>query len=331
MYYSRDLPLRGRGGAVQLFVRPAPRQARVRTSRGEEIESGNRPRTATPLPVGNGDQDGRAMDPLDDPRGDDPDHTRVPPLPLQHDPEIFGGVERPPQLVERLSQRPCFFLTPQVVCVLETVGKRRRVGLVVRHQQLQRGHRLLHSPSGVDAWGDAEPDLTGIDRSVSESGSRHESPQARQLRSSQRFEPVTNQRTVLLIKWHHICNRGKRDEVERRIQLLLVDSFFSHESFTQPIRHPGATETLVRISAIDPIRIDDRERRRERLSRRMVIRHDDIEASSVRISHSVVGPNPGVDRDDQVRPGCLRRADAGSPEIVAVMQTMRHEGDRVPS
>ena len=123
----------------------------------------------------------------------------------------------------------------------------------------------------------------------------------------------------------------KRDEVERRIQLLLVDSFFSHESFTQPIRHPGATETLVRISAIDPIRIDDRERRRERLSRRMVIRHDDIEASSVCISHSVVGPNPGVDRDDQVRPGCLRRADAGSPEIVAVMQTMGHEGDRVPS
>ena len=70
--------------------------------RTQEIEPRNRPCAAPPLPVGNRDQDRRTMDPFDDPRGDDADHTRVPTLALEHDAEILGGVERLLQLLDGL-------------------------------------------------------------------------------------------------------------------------------------------------------------------------------------------------------------------------------------
>ena len=97
--------------AIRLYVHSRRRAVPAKATqvlpagldRGEEIESRNRPRATPPLPVRNGDQDRWAMNPLDDPRGYDTDHTRVPPVPLENDAEILGGVERPLQLVEGLS------------------------------------------------------------------------------------------------------------------------------------------------------------------------------------------------------------------------------------
>ena len=113
--------------------------ARARRKPAVEIELGDRATGALPALAALRDEDDRPVEPLDEPRGDDPDHTLVPAL-VPEDvaaPRALDGRQRV-DARRRLAEDPLLDALPLAVQILEL--RRERVGLraIFRQEEVER-------------------------------------------------------------------------------------------------------------------------------------------------------------------------------------------------
>src|SRR5919202_6496093 len=113
-----------------------------------EVERGDRPARPLPEVVGAGDQHDRPVEPLYEPRGDDPDHALVPPLVREHVAAVGPASLRPGlDLRERLAEDALLDRLPLAVQRLELRREAPRPRRVVGEQELER-RRWVAEPAG---------------------------------------------------------------------------------------------------------------------------------------------------------------------------------------
>ena len=148
-------------------ARCPPKRSRCSRTGGEagmQVEGGNGPAAALPVPFRARDQDDRAVVALDQARGDDSDHTLVPVL-AGDDVAAAAAAWLGPGLDRggRLAQDPLLDGLALPVQLLELERDPARLLLVIGQQQLQRGDRAAETAGGVDARGEPEADRTLVD------------------------------------------------------------------------------------------------------------------------------------------------------------------------
>ena len=129
-----------------------------------QVERSGRAAGALPLLPGSGDQHHRPVEALDEPRGDDADHTLVPALVGEH--VAAPGALRLGPLVdlrERLAQDSALDALALAVQLLELVRELAGLVGVVGEQQLERRARPAEAARCVDARREPEADRALVD------------------------------------------------------------------------------------------------------------------------------------------------------------------------
>jgi hypothetical protein len=202
--------------AVAAEMRGAGGQRRM------QIEGGDAPAGPAPLAgLVERDQHARTPVPLDQPRRDDPDDPRVPPLARQH-------IRR---LMDVLSERrlrgegdPHLGVLAIAVEQIELARYLAGARLVLGEHQLERRVRAPHPPRRVDARTEPEPQPARIDRARIAGGHLHQRPQPRLARAGHGRQAVAHDAAVLADQRHHVADRRERDEVEVLLDLCRIRS-----------------------------------------------------------------------------------------------------------
>ena len=94
----------------------------------------------------------------------------------------------------------------------------------------------------------------------------------------QHLEAVLDQDAIFALQRHHVGHGGERDQVEQMKRQIGRQPQRRHQRLDQLEGDTRAAEMIGAGSVVCPLRIDDRERRRQLLTRQMVIGHDDVDA-----------------------------------------------------
>ena len=184
----------------------------------EQVESLDRPAgTPSDVPV-EGDDHGGPVRPLDQPRGDDADHARVPVVSPDHHRLITvprPGASQLPDLVEHAGVHEAALR----VLTLQVVREPLRLVRIGRQQEPQPGVGLGHPAHRVQTGRDAERDVLGLDPAVRpDPGIAEKSPEARLPTSLEGPQAGANQDPVLARQRHLVGHRAERDEVQVLVQ-----------------------------------------------------------------------------------------------------------------
>ena len=144
------------------------------------------------FPSAPGDQDDRAMEALDEPGRDDPDHAFVPVL-VGEDVAAAALFRLRPlvDLLERLADDPVLDSLPLAVQLLELVRELAGLVLVLGQQQLERRARAAEPARRVDPRREPEADGALVDSGRVDTRNLHQRPEPRLLRARERRRPAS--------------------------------------------------------------------------------------------------------------------------------------------
>ena len=263
-----------------------------------QVERRDRPSRPLPRAVAAGDHHDRPVEPLHEPRRDDPDHTLVP---------AFAGEDvgalplfrfRPlADLRDRLTEDPVLDLLPFAVELLELGGEPRSLVTIFRQQQLERLCGVAEPPGRVDAWCEPEADGAGVDRCRIDARRAHQRLEPGLLRAGERAEPRRRECAILVEQRHDIGDRGQRDQVEVAVDV-------GSERGEQLVRDARAAQLGERV----PRRPRRHDRAvGQRLARPVVVGDDHVEPEPASFSDLVDGGDPAVHGQHE-RDAVLRQA-----------------------
>jgi hypothetical protein len=258
-----------------------------------EVERRHGAARSLPRVLAPGDHHDRPVEPLDEPRRDDPDHPLVP---------VGAGEDvRPPPLLflgpllhrrDGLAQDPVLDLLPLAVQLLEPRSQPRRLLAVGGQEQLERCARMPEPAGSIDARRQPEADRAGVhDRGIDPRGA-HQRLEARLLRAGERAEARARERTVLVEQRDDVGDRGQRDQVEVPVDVRA-------ERTEQLVDDAGAAELGERVRRRP--RRDDRAVG-QRLRRTVVVGDDHVEPEALRFPHLDVRGDPTVDGEHEAVP-----------------------------
>src|ERR671935_1446355 len=138
-------------------------ELRARSERTVEVERRNRATRSLPPSVGAGNQHDRPVVALDEPRGDDADHSLVPVL-SPEDVRTAPLLRIRPfvDLFDRRAQDAILDGLPVAVQLLEALGERPRLRCVLRQEQVERRARMAEPACCVDARRETEADVARV-------------------------------------------------------------------------------------------------------------------------------------------------------------------------
>jgi hypothetical protein len=269
------------------------------------------------------DHDARSAMALDEPRGDDPDHPRVPVLAGEHVRGLVGvrgerglGREGDPHLgvlallVEQV-ELTGYFACPRVVG---------------REQQLERGVRAPHPPGRVDARAEAEPEPARVECARVARGDPHQGAQARLAGARDRLQSLADDAAVLADERHDVADRREGDEVEVLLGVLRGGTSCGGQRLRELVRDAGRAQVGERVAT--ERRVHDRAVR-QRLARAVVVGDDDLYAERARVRDLLDRGDAAVDRDEQLGPRRRLALDARDRQAVAVLEAagqLAHRG-----
>ena len=289
-----------------------------------EVERAGRAARALPVPVRARDQHDRAVEALDEPGRDDPDHALVPGLVGEHVAAAALFRLRPlVDLRERLAHDPVLDSLPLAVQLLELVREPAGLVLVLGEQQLERGARAAEPARRVDPRREPEPDGALVDPRRVDARDLHQRPEPRLLRACEGAEAGERERAVLVDERDDVGDRRERDQVEVPRQRLVARA---EQRLAELVDDARAAELRERI--VGRPRGDDRAVR-ERLARPVMVRDDDLEPARARLGDLLDRGHAAVDGEDE--PAAL----VGEPrerlalDAVALLEAARQVPDDV--
>ena len=285
----------------------------------EQVEGRDGAPRAGALVAVEGDQDGRAVMALGDPRRDDPDHARVPAVGGEHE---GRRVTRLRHL--RLGLEPDAGLDVLALRVRRVELRRDGAGAVrVRgQQQLEPRVGAVQPPGGVDARREPEPDGAGVDAARVHARDLHERLQAGLARRGERAETGAHEAPVLVHEGHDVGHGRERDEVEIGLRRGRVQARRLEQRLRELVRHAGRAELRARVPA--DRRVDDGRVGQPAVgARRVVVGHHHGQAGGARGGDLVHRGDRAVHRHEQFRPAGGEALDGGEGEAVAVVDPAR--------
>jgi len=327
----------GRGGmaAVRNEVLPARFERRV------EIEAGQAPAGADPRsnPEGiPGDEDHRPVVLLGQAPRHDPEHTRMP-AGLGEDQrrvalqvalllDLLGSGQRDAPL-EGLAT------AVQPVEVLRQLAGPVRT---IRDQELHAELRLAEAAGGVQAWGQLEADVLGVQWALPvEPGDPDQRGQPRPMGLPETTQAVVHKDPVLVQQRHDVGDgpqggqpHGLQEKIAHGRSDLARAAGLLADGPSHFQRDAGAAQPAKRIRRAGQAGVDDGRRLGESRAWLVVIRDDQAHAPLLRQRGLFAACDPAVDRDDQLRalvgePGNGLAVQA-VPFVEAVGQVVPHLG-----
>ena len=154
--------------------------------------------------------------------------------------------------------------------------------LVVRQEQARGDVGRAHAPGGVHARRQHEADVIAVDRLSRQARDVEQRPQADLVRPlRQQVEPELRDHAVLADERDDVGQRADGGHLDEARQPALVAGAPA-QRLHQLQRHADARQVLVGIGAVVPLRVDDRQRRRQLRVRLVVIRDDQVDAELAR-------------------------------------------------
>ena len=303
----------------------ANEQVRTRLERRAEVERAvAATRRADHVPE-LGPDDRRPAAVLREARGDEPDDPDGPRTVDQRGRCIGGALEQGTRLGDgRLHE-----VLPRRVGGLERLGTLRCVGRVLGQEQARRLRGLPHPPGGVEPWGDRECDRFEVHRVHCEPGTLQQCGQPGARSAPYHVEPETGDRTVLPDDRGNVGDRADRREVGQSQRRSPASRLLREDQAGELERHAAPREPAIRIDAVRPMRVHDRERIGKDGRHAMVVRHDDVEPAAARLGDLGRARRPAVDRDDQPGAGGSGGVERRQGQAVALVETARHVRQRI--
>ena len=192
-----------------------------------------------------------------------------------------------------------------------------------REQQPGRDVRRTHPPGGVDARRDHEGDLIAVDRLAGEPRRVEQRAQSDGVRTeAERRQPEPRDHPVLANQRDDVGQRADGGNLDERRQPLRLAGAGA-ECLHQLQCHTDARQVLVRVGAVVPLRVDHRERRRQRRVGLVMVRDDQIDPELARPPRGIGATNAAVHRDDERDAICVEAIDRGRLQPIAILQAFR--------
>src|SRR5207248_2059597 len=268
---------------------------RARGQAAMEVEAPGRAARAFPLALPAGDQDDRPVIVLDEPRGDDADHSLVPVLSRKHVAALPLLRLRPRlDLLDRLAEDPLLDRLPVAIELVEPVGQPAGLGWILGQQQLERGLRMAEPPGRVQSRGEAESDGGGVDGGRIDPGNLHQLVKPRLLGARERAQAGDREAAILVDERDDGGDRGDCDEVEMAKQRLGVRSQKRLPELEDDSGPAQLAEWIV-AATVGP----DEGAGRQFFGRPVVVADDDLQAELLPCGDLRRRRDPAVDREDE--------------------------------
>ena len=234
------------------------------------------------------------VEPLDEPRRDDPDHALVPvlvpedvptPSPLRLGQRVHGR--------DRVAQDPLLDRLAIAIQLLEDVGATPCLVRIGRQHELERHVGTTQPAGSVDPGREAEADGAGVDGCRIHVRAPHERLQPRTRGRGRASQPGRRQRAVLVDERHDVGDRRERDEIEIPSNRGVVGA---EERLAELVHDARSTQLGERIAR--GARRDDRAVGKH-VSGSVVVGDDDLEAASLRLGDLLHRCDPAVDGEDE--------------------------------
>ena len=297
----------------------AQQMLRAVVERGQQIEPRDAARRASaPALAVESDQNDGPEVALDEPRGDDAHHPRMPVLAGEHQP---GGIR---ELLGKLGA--CAFragehleldLAPLAVRPLELGRDLGRPAVVRREHQLDPRIRAVQAPGGVEPRCEPERDIALVEPLADHRSGGHQRTQAGPGRSPRLGEPATDQGPVLPAQGDEVGDGRQRHEIE-----LGRRGLWASQGGRQLVGDAGGAEVGERVAR--HLRVQDRARG-QALARLVVVGDDHLEAGREGRLHLGHRPDAAVGRDEQRGPPRGQLLDRSLREAVAVLEPARDQ------
>ena len=144
----------------------------------------------------------------------------------------------------------------------------------------------------------------------------------------QPLEPQLRDDAIFADQRHHVRDRADRRDLHERRHPLLA-SVLRAERLHQLQRDADAREMFVGIVAVVPLRVDHRERGRQRAFRLVMIGDDQIDAELVRAPRRLGAADAAVHRHDDARALRVQAIDRRRLQAVAVAHPLGQEVDDI--
>ncbi len=308
---AAGLDLEPRGGPVAAV---AAQVLGAGVERAEQVEARHAARRAPSAAVRvESDQDHRAVVALDHPRGDDPDHARVPALAREHQPgRLAESLRELGAGALGARQHLALDFATLAVDAVELGGDLRRPSLVVGEQQLDPGVGAIEAAGGVDPRPEPEREVALVEALGRQLRRRDQRPQAGSAGTTRLGDPAPHQGPVLPSQRHQVGDRRQRDQVE-----LGLDRRRPAQRRCQLVGDPGPAELAERVAGDD--RVQDRAPGQLR-ARLMVVGDDHLQPGAERRLDLGDGADPAVGGQQQRGAALGQLGDGRLGEPVAVLE-----------
>ena len=232
------------------------------------------------------DRKGRPAEALLQPRRDQPDHARMPAVSGRHDHRaLLLDAERRHRLGFRFGERLLLdhlaFAVEPVELGCDRAGLRR----VVLQQQPHAEIGAPDAPAGIDARPEQEAEMPAF-RRAGEARRIHQRGQADMLAPPHRDQALGHEGAVEPFQRHHVRDGAERHQIEQVEQIGLRPQHMPEAALAQFAidrdhghEHEAAGRQIVQArEVVEPVRIDQRIGRRQRLIGLMMVDHDHVEA-----------------------------------------------------
>ena len=180
-----------------------------------EIDAGDRAAGPDRMSAGEGQREGRAVEPLLEPRGENADDARRPVLARHHHRRApLVEAERGQRLGLGLRQRGDLDLLAGAVQPVELGGDGARLEVVRRRQEPRAEARVADPAARVDPRADQEAEMIGPRRPV-RAGDVEQGREARPAALPHHLEPLDDEGAVEAGQRHDVGDGRERHEVER--------------------------------------------------------------------------------------------------------------------
>ena len=241
------------------------------------------------------DDHARPVVALDHPRGHDPDHARVPPLPGEHVRGRLGVLGTGGLGLEQDARLGVLALAVEEV---ELVGDVGRATLVVGQHELEGGIGPLEPAGGVQARREPEPERVLGRGTRLDAGDLHQRPQPRLRGARQRGQALAHEAAVLTLERHHVGHGCQADQIEVLGEHVRVAPGDPEHRLGELVRHGRGAQLRERVVA--ERRMHDRAVG-QLVGRPVVVGDDDLEPELARACDLGRRGDRAVDRDEQSR------------------------------
>ena len=303
----------GRHGVASAFLQHARRDRRA--NRGAEIDAFDGAAGPRPGPARQRDGEGRAAEPVLDPRGEEADQPGMPAGIVEDESrDVRIGSDLPLGLGQGCRQH--FRLQGLTLGVepVELPGIGERAGRIVGREEQAAELRPPDAPARVDARSEHEAEMIGSQRpadapGVLQCGEARIAPLAHDL------EALDDEGAIEPDERHHVADRRQGDEVEPFEERRLADA-----SWRVCTKEPAdgdegqeddarRTEVPLPAGAVLAVRVDQRRDPWKRIAGLVMVEDDDIQAYRLGVGQRLVPGRPAVDGDEEARTAIVQGRD----------------------